>query len=778
MARKTRRWLGWVIAAAAVLLVAAIVFGAWLWLTRQPYPQTRGRIRLQGLTAEVEVLRDRYGVPHIYARSAEDLFFAQGFVHAQDRFWQMEFWRRISSGRLSELFGKSTLETDKFLRTLGLYRVAQREVELLSPDTRRYLEAYAAGVNAYALKRRPARLGLEFALLALQGVKVRIQPWTPADSIAWGKMMAYDLGGNHETERLHLDVLRSAGLRGWASFFAPYRPDMPITVNDEELRRMLGAALGLGGAAPATGTGLVVGSNNWVVSGRRTASGKPLLANDMHLAIQMPSIWYEIALHGVAEDGTVRRTAACPFQVRGLSFPGAPGVIAGHNDRIAWGHTNLGGDVQDFYVERLNPDNPDQYEVNGRWVDMEVRVETIKVRKADEPVRLRVRTTRHGPVLSDRALWSELGGYTVTPGREFPDGVGLTAVALRWTALEPGRLFEAVLRLDRASDFREFREALRYWDVPAQNIVYADVDGNIGYQVPGLQPIRARGHGLAPAPGWTDQYEWTGYIPYEKLPYLFNPEEGYIVTANARMAGPSYPYFLGSEYLLRGTGAPHPRADRGRPGRHHHPGPAGHPRGRVRPVRRGAGPVPAAIGPGHRPESPTSGGGIREGPPETRAEGGQGAGGHERRPRAPPGLGLPNAPGEPRGRPVRLLLDGFGGGNLPGPVPREALASRRHRPPAEFFLLFAPRSAESLVGRPGDARAAGRPGPDPGQGLLQGLPRGRQEAGGQVREVVAGARCTRPSSATRASGSRGSSRSRPSSTGARSPAPGGTPRWT
>jgi penicillin amidase len=204
--------------------------------------------------------------------------------------------------------------------------------------------------------------------------------------------------------------------------------------------------------------------------------------------------------------------------------------------------------VQDFYVERLNPDNPDQYEVNGRWVDMEVRVETIKVRKADEPVHLRVRTTRHGPVLSDRALWSELGGYTVTPGREFPDGVGLTAVALRWTALEPGRLFEAVLRLDRASDFREFREALRYWDVPAQNIVYADVDGNIGYQVPGLQPIRARGHGLAPAPGWTDQYEWTGYIPYEKLPYLFNPEVGYIVTANARIAGPSYPYFLGSEY--------------------------------------------------------------------------------------------------------------------------------------------------------------------------------------------------------------------------------------
>jgi penicillin amidase len=553
MSRKVRVWI---IAAAAVLLLVALVFGAWLWLTRQPYPRTRGRIRVEGLTAPVEVLRDRYGVPHVYARTAEDLFFAQGFVHAQDRFWQMEFWRRISSGRLSELFGKSTLETDKFLRTLGVYRVAQREFDLLSPETRRYLEAYAAGVNAYALKRPPARLGLEFALLALQGVKVRIEPWTPADTIAWGKMMSYDLGGNHETERLHLDVLRSAGRKGWASFFAPYRPDMPVTVEAEELEKMLGSVLGLGkrtSADPngaARGTGLSLGSNNWVVSGKRTASGKPLLANDMHLAIQMPSIWYEIALHGVAEDGTVGRTDACPFELRGLSFPGAPGVIAGHNDRIAWAHTNLGGDVQDFYVEKINPDNPDQYEVNGRWVDMEVRVETIKVHKDNEPYVLRVRSTRHGPVLSDRALWSELGGYSVTPGKEFPAGVGLTAVALRWTALEPGRLFEAVIRLDRASNFQEFRDAMSRWDVPAQNVVYADVDGNIGYQVPGLQPIRAQGHGLAPVPGWTDEYEWTGFIPFEKLPYLFNPEKGYIATANAAIVGPEYPFYLGSEFLF------------------------------------------------------------------------------------------------------------------------------------------------------------------------------------------------------------------------------------
>jgi penicillin amidase len=572
MTGKARRWLGWVIAAAAVLFVVLLLLGAWLWVTRRPYPQTRGRMRVEGISAPVEILRDRYGVPHIYARAAADLFFAEGFVHAQDRFWQMEFWRRVSSGRLSELFGKSTLETDKFLRTLGFHRVAQQEFEALPAETRGYMEAYAAGVNAYALKRHPARLGLEFAILMLQGVKVRIEPWTPADSIAWGKMMAYDLGANHLTERLHLDVLRAVGPKLFASYFAPYRSDMPFTVDPKELKKMLGAALGLSRAGTAARAGAAagadaepqglaaalgpdgsqgLGSNNWVVSGKRTASGKPLLCNDMHLGIQMPSIWYEIALHGVAADGTVGRTPACPFELRGYSFPGAPGVIAGHNDRIAWAHTNLGGDVQDFYVEKLNPDNPDQYEVNGRWVDMDVRVETIKVHKADEPYVFRVRSTRHGPVLSDRKIWSELASFSVSNGKEFPAGAAFTAVSLRWTALQPGRLFEAVILLDRATNFQEFRDALRRWDVPAQNVLYADVDGNIGYQVPGLQPIRAGGHhGLAPSPGWTDEYEWTGYIPFDELPYLYNPDAGYIATANAPPVGPEYPYYLGSEFAF------------------------------------------------------------------------------------------------------------------------------------------------------------------------------------------------------------------------------------
>jgi len=549
---KTARIL--VIVGGSVVFLAIVVVGALLVLSRLPWPQTGGRIVLEGLSAPVEILRDRSGVPHIYARTSNDLFFAEGFVHAQDRFWQMEFWRRISSGRLSELLGKKTLETDKFMRTLGFRQVAAREIRQLTPEARQCLDAYAAGVNAYVLHRAPARLGLEFTLLQLQGAKITIEPWTPEDSVAWGTMMAYDLCANHETEQLHVEILRSAGSAGWASLFAPFRPDMPYTINSEELRKIMGSAGGpAGGRADSAAAVLLagsreVGSNNWVVSGRRTASGKPILANDMHLGIQMPSIWYEVGLHGMRPDGTAGRTDACPFSVLGYSFPGTPGVIAGHNDRIAWGLTNLGGDVQDFFIEKINPANPDQYEVNGRWVDMDIRVETIKVAKAGEPVVIRARSTRHGPVLSDRALWSGLAGFTVTPGREFPDGVGLTAASLRWTALQPSRLFDAIVQLDSASSFAEFRAALRSWDVPAQNVVYADVDGNIGYQVPGLQPIRAHGHGLVPSPGWTDDNEWTGFIPFYKLPWMYNPDQGCIVTANAPIVGPGYPFYLGSEF--------------------------------------------------------------------------------------------------------------------------------------------------------------------------------------------------------------------------------------
>ena len=546
-----RSWLrNLIIIGGIVLFLALALIGAWLWVTRQAFPKTRGLITLEGVSAPIEIFRDRYGVPHIYAQSSEDLFFAQGFVHAQDRFWQMEFWRRLGSGRLSELFGEDLLETDKFLRTMGFYEVAIQQYEQYGVETRTYLQAYADGVNAYILNRRPARLGLEFFLLKLQGVDFQIEPWQPADTVSWGKMMSFDLGSNYSREQLNLDVLRTVGRQRWFDIFTLYRKDMPVIINDRELTRSgFQLVQGDGEAARVFGSS-GVGSNNWVISGSRTASGKPLLANDMHLALQMPSIWHEVGLHGIDEEGNVGRTAECPFHMRGYSFPGVPGVIAGHNDRIAWGHTNLAGDVQDLYIERINPENPDQYEVNGEWQDMEIRYETIRIHKQEQPYVLRVRHTRHGPILTDLPSWEKFSTFFVLPEADgqFPDNMGFTALALRWTALEPGQLHRSVFMIDKARNWEEFREALRYWDVPAQNIVYADVEGNIGYQVPGLYPIRAKGNGLAPVPGWTDEYEWQGYIPYEQLPFVFNPEKGYIVTANNPVTTPNFPLPEGSEF--------------------------------------------------------------------------------------------------------------------------------------------------------------------------------------------------------------------------------------
>ncbi len=548
-----KKWiLGVIIAASVVAFLVIVLFGTWLWITRRPYPKTRGRITVEGVSAPVEIYRDRYGVPHIYAQTAEDLFFAQGFVHAQDRFWQMEFWRRLGAGRLSELFGKKLLDTDKFLRTMGFTQVAEKEYQQSDRDTRRYLDAYATGVNAYILNRKPIRLGLEFALLEIQGVDFEIEPWTPVHTLTWDKMMSYDLGSNFKSERTHLEVLQTIGLPRWLDLYAPYRPDMPFVFSDEELTHLGASGSDVQNKARQVFGSSGIGSNAWVISGKRTATGKPLLANDMHLGIQMPSIWYEIGLHGITPDGKVGSTSSCPFHMRGYSFPGVPGIIAGHNEHIAWGLTNLAGDVQDLFIERINPENPDQYEVNGQWVDMDIRYEEIKIHKEEEPYVLRVRHTRHGPIISDHGGYERLNTYYILPDpdKEFPENVGFTVLSLRWTALDPGRLTQAIFLLDQASNFDEFREALSYWDVPGQNVVYADTEGNIGYQAPGRYPIRARGMGLAPVPGWTDEYEWLGFAPFEELPYVLNPAKGYIVSANNPVVSPNYPYPQGSGFAF------------------------------------------------------------------------------------------------------------------------------------------------------------------------------------------------------------------------------------
>lgn len=552
-----------------VVLLILLGMVLWRWFLKQAYPKTRGSIKLDGLTAPVEIVRDSYGVPHIYARNSEDLFFAQGYIHSQDRFWQMELWRRIGAGRLSEILGRKTLGIDIYVRTMGFERIARQEYALLDEETRRILHAYCAGVNSYILNRKPARLGLEFALLQLKGVRGEIEPWTPVNSLTWFKMMAEDLSFNKWAELYMVDLIRAVGYEMAKDFFPPY-PDgeLPSIISDKELLKNrysynqgsedretddlldhiahLSGRL-VGGFDPgeplALGKGLNIGSNSWVVSGRRTTTGAPLLANDPHLSVQIPSVWYEIGLRTVQDN-----EEDISYNVRGFSFPGVPGVVVGHNERIAWGLTAFTADVQDFFIERINPYNPDQYEMNGRWLDMEIINEEIIVQGEAEPYDLQVRKTRHGPLLTDLEDLMDEANFTIHPQGKFPNSLELFALSLAWPALETNGTMKALLLVNRARSFDEFHKALRFFDSPAHNVVYADSEGNIGYQTTGLIPIRSKGNGMLPSPGWTDDYEWRGYIPYEELPNVYNPDKGYIVAANNAVVGDVYPYFFSCEF--------------------------------------------------------------------------------------------------------------------------------------------------------------------------------------------------------------------------------------
>ncbi|MBI5955703.1 MAG: penicillin acylase family protein [Chloroflexi bacterium] len=497
-----------------VLVLLAALAGGYL-LVQRTFPQTSGTARAPGLKGRAEVHRDTWGVPHIYAENMEDLFFAQGYVHAQDRLWQMEMNRRIGAGRLSEIFGKVTLEQDLFLRTMGFKRVADQEAALADGETRLILDSYAKGVNAFIDTHRD-QLPLEFTILGFKPA-----PWTPADSLVWAKVMAYSLGGNYTSELLRAAIIARLGQKAMEDLEPSYPKEAPLIIPggtsyqgydriDLSALRLMRALVG----SVQDGAG----SNNWVVDGTRSATGKPLLANDPHLGIQMPSIWY---LNHLSGGG---------FEVIGSSFPGVPGVIIGHNARIAWGVTNVGPDVQDLYIEKMNPQDPKQYDFQGKWEEAQVIKEEIVVKGEKEPRPLQVLVTRHGPIITP-----------VLKGAK-------DTLALRWTALEPTQVLRSVSLLDRAGNWDEFRRALSYWAVPSQNFVYADLDGNIGYQTPGLIPIRARGHGLVPVPGWSGEYEWLEYIPFDKLPRTYNPPKHFVATANNKVVGDDYPYFISAEW--------------------------------------------------------------------------------------------------------------------------------------------------------------------------------------------------------------------------------------
>jgi penicillin amidase len=541
--RTVLRLILW-IAAIAVILVATAIW----WYVYRPLPQLDGSLALPGLHAEVTVERDNWGVPHIRASSVEDLAEAQGYVLAQDRLWQMDLLRRAARGQLSEVLGPATLQIDKDFRRLNFSRAAETDWEMMSPEVRPVFEAYARGVNQF-IEQHSRHLPIEFTLL-----QYKPQPWQPTDTLMLGcymyrtltdtraqemdraivaakvgperakdlysqdsSMDRYVVGDPNVSKDPHgarldddpddddemdpEDVLKASRDRATSPDSAADLPDMTsalaLSVRDwlQDSQRQIRQALG---------------SNNWVVSGDHTATHRPLLANDMHLELTLPSIWYEVHL------------TTPGWNVKGFALPGAPMVVVGHNDRIAWGFTNNGADVLDLYKETINPENPDEYRVNAQWKKADIYDEVIKVKGApDEQLRLMV--TRHGPVVKQD---------------------GNTAYAMRWTVLEPGALCNFYNWLGKAQNWGEFREIIRGVWGPGQNVVYADVDGNIGYILGAKIPIRKKGHGEVPVPGDTDDYEWTGYIPFEQLPQVFNPDSGMIVTANARVVGPDYKPFI------------------------------------------------------------------------------------------------------------------------------------------------------------------------------------------------------------------------------------------
>jgi penicillin amidase len=528
-----------VVILAAVICATANTFRP----PRTAAQQASRTLNVTGLHGRVTVRRDERGIPYVEAGNDEDLYFAQGYVTANDRLWQMDLMRRTARGELAEILGagpnNSALEQDKQHRTLGFAQEVNAELALASPQTRAVVEAYARGVNAYIASLDPKSMPPEFQILQYQP-----RPWTAADSLLPVKLFGESLSTTwrldvmrealatlpaekraavlpeispldvlvvgKDTRKLNASVANQGGIAG-RRISDPISMDLVAALaNDQEVAAQALERIGLYAEGLAA-------SNNWVVNGKHTVTGKPLLANDPHLAASAPSIWHLVHL------------SAPGLRVAGVTAPGLPGVIIGHNDRIAWGFTNVGPDVQDLYIEKFDPANPRRYLTPQGWRDAEVRHEEIKVRKGftsseTDLVPFDVTITRHGPIILEKDS---------------------KRYALRWTALDPkANNADSTSLVAHARNWKEFTAALRSFTAPTQNIVYADVDGHIGYYAAGVIPIRKSGDGSVPYDGSTDDGEWTSYIPTDKLPHVFDPPAGIIVTANQRIVGTDYPYFL------------------------------------------------------------------------------------------------------------------------------------------------------------------------------------------------------------------------------------------
>jgi penicillin amidase len=494
------------------LVVLAVVLstggGFYLYL-RASLPQTSGRLQLTGLRAQVDIVRDVHGIPHIFAKDDNDAWFALGFLHAQDRLFQMEMVRRIAQGRLSELIGKPGLRSDRFMRALGIEQMAEESLAALPDSTRIEFDAYTAGVNAFLAQGHP--LPPEFLV-----TRHTPEPWKPVDCLLWSRLMALQLAGNWRDELARARVAATLPVDAQDELWPRRAADNATTLALKPLYSALG--LDRFAAALPEPLGPSRASNEWVISGEHTVSHKPMLVNDPHLALGSPSQWYLVRIE------TPHLTLA------GATAPGAPAVVLGHNGHIAWGFTTTGADTFDIFIERPDPDDPSRYLSPDGSRPFDTRTEVIKVR-GEPDVTMTARRTRHGPVISE-----------VLPGT---NPVTQDVLALSFPAVyRPDTTAAAILAVNRAQRWTEFLAALGNWHAPMQNIVYADIDGNIGFVAPGLIPLRKAGKGWLPSPGWTGEYDWNGFAPFSSLPQALNPPSGQIVNANNRIVPDDFPVFI------------------------------------------------------------------------------------------------------------------------------------------------------------------------------------------------------------------------------------------
>ncbi|WP_196137569.1 penicillin acylase family protein [Aliikangiella sp. G2MR2-5] len=512
-------------------IIIPLMITGWFLYDRfliQPLPKDSGEISVKGISSQVTIQRDDFGVVYLNGKNKNDVYFAMGYAHAQDRLWQLELQRRISQGRLSEVFGKESLNQDVWIRTLGIRDSAKEAIKHLSKDAIQSLESYSSGINSWLEERN--QLPIEFEVFGVEP-----EPWSILDSVSWSKIFALNLAGNFRSEIQHYVASQHLNKVQIASIFPNYQTESNSVDEDKQNKLASESLKAVSNLLTIDFSfenelkigGIFVGSNAWVISGDLTESGKPLLANDPHLGIQIPSLWYPVEQN--IDD----------FKIKGMSLVGLPVVVFGQNEYVAWGATAMQADVQDLYIETPNFENPQEYLFDNSWIKFEVKSELIQVkqdfpaglRKPLKPVEIKVRRTVHGPVISD-----------VVKGVEQP-------VALRWTALDKDdTTYESFLKLNYAKNSSELRTALSDYVAPALNILYIDDQNNIGFQGIGRIPIRNKGTGNLPVMGSSPDYDWQGYIDFDEMPHSLNPESKFIVSANNQNVEDSYPYHISSNW--------------------------------------------------------------------------------------------------------------------------------------------------------------------------------------------------------------------------------------